>query len=257
MWAGVDTDDFPPPILPVVYRESPVVYGQTMENPVSIGAPPIEVNIRRSARARRYSLRVSNTDGKVNLTLPSRAPLSEALAFAERQEAWLRKTLSSQPQLITPEYGGRFLFEGQDYTLKHGPGRRVVLGADKITVPGTAETLAAKLRGFCKVRARERLFERTNHHANQLGRPFGRMTIRDTSSRWGSCSQEGNLMYSWRLIMAPPAVLNYVVAHEVAHLAELNHSAAFWRLVARLDPDFETNRRWLKTKGPLLHSYRF
>jgi predicted metal-dependent hydrolase len=110
---------------------------------------------------------------------------------------------------------------------------------------------------FLKALARERLAEASDRHAAALGRGFGRLTLRDTRSRWGSCSPDGRLMYSWRLIMAPPPVLDYVAAHEVAHLVELNHSPAYWKVVTGICPDWKVHRNWLKTQGSGLHRLRF
>ena len=103
----------------------------------------------------------------------------------------------------------------------------------------------------------DRLAAASDHYAALLGRRHTRLTLRDTRSRWGSCSAKGALGYSWRLILAPPDVLNYVAAHEVAHLAQMNHSPAFWAEVARLMPDYETPRAWLRREGGALHRYRF
>ncbi|MFM2356655.1 MAG: hypothetical protein RLZZ528_2391, partial [Pseudomonadota bacterium] len=110
---------------------------------------------------------------------------------------------------------------------------------------------------FLRVAARTRLNAACDRFAAALGRPYSRIALRDTRSRWGSCTQDGGLMFSWRLVMAPPEVLDYVAAHEVAHLAEMNHSDAFWSVVARLYPDHARQRRWLKAEGSLLHGYRF
>ena len=110
---------------------------------------------------------------------------------------------------------------------------------------------------FLKHLARDRLTAASDRYATQIGCRYTRVTLRDTRSRWGSCTADGGLMYSWRLIMAPPEVLDYVAAHEVAHLAEMNHSPAFWAVVARLMPGYAARRRWLKQHGQSLHAHRF
>jgi predicted metal-dependent hydrolase len=94
-------------------------------------------------------------------------------------------------------------------------------------------------------------------HALRAGREAGRLSLRDTRSRWGSCSCRGDIMLSWRLVMAPPAILDYVAAHEAAHLVRMDHSRDFWRLVARLDPGHEAARGWLRREGASLHRWRF
>jgi predicted metal-dependent hydrolase len=138
-----------------------------------------------------------------------------------------------------------------------GNGRLVRPDGDMLLVPGAPDRVAARIAGFLKQTARDRLAASSDHYANALGRSYTRLTLRDTRSRWGSCTADGGLMYSWRLIMAPPEVLNYVAAHEVAHLAEMNHSDAFWQVVTRLYGDYRAPRRWLREKGGDLHRYRF
>ena len=110
---------------------------------------------------------------------------------------------------------------------------------------------------WLKVLARDRLARASTHYAGLVGRSYSSLALRDTRSRWGSCSPGGRLMYSWRLIMAPPAVLDYVAAHEVAHLVELNHSPAYWAVVSRICPDWQGHRSWLHDQGSALHRLRF
>jgi len=163
---------------------------------VSIGSPPIEVHLKRSARARRYSLRISNVDSKVSLTLPERASERDAIGFAVRQEGWLRTALAKRPALTLPALGQTVLYEGRDVRIMPGTGRSVTLQNDRIFVPGNTETVAAKLRGYFKVQARQRLAAASGRYAAQIGRQLGTITLRDTRSRWGSCTAAGNLMYS-------------------------------------------------------------
>jgi len=224
-----------------------------MDNQVIIGTPPIVVHIRRSARARKYALRISNADGRVNLTVPARASLDQAVDFAKRQEVWLHKNLAKRAPLVIPSFGEIFVFEGQDLRIQPVTGRRVQRIGDILQVPDDPDKLAARLRGFCKVQARERLVAASEKYAHMLGVSFGRVTLRDTRTRWGSCTQSGDLMYSWRLILAPALVLDYVAAHEVAHLVELNHSAAYWDVVRQICPLYQRHRDWLRTKGSQLH----
>jgi predicted metal-dependent hydrolase len=222
------------------------------------GDPPIELTLRPSARARRLSLRVSALDGRVTLTLPRGTRRREALAFAEDKADWIRGHLGARPEVLRPMPGTELPFLGASHRIVAGPGRAVRPGDGVIHVPETRpETTPARLAAFLKLRARDALAEASARHAGALGRPHGQITLRDTRSRWGSCSSKGNLMFSWRLIMAPPEVLDYVAAHEVAHLAEMNHSAAFWRVVETLTPDHGAPRRWLRLNGAELHRYRF
>lgn len=221
------------------------------------GPPPITVTLRRSARARRISLRVSGLDGRVTLTLPRRVPEREGLEFARQKQDWLHRQLSAQAPEVAVRLGASLPVEGQLHRLAPGSGRRVLAEADRLMVPGTPETAPARVQAWLKALARERLAEASDRYAARLGREYARLSLRDTRSRWGSCSSQGTLMYSWRLIMAPPEVLDYVAAHEVAHLVQMNHSPAFWALVAELAPDYAGPRRWLRENGSELHRYRF
>jgi len=135
--------------------------------------------------------------------------------------------------------------------------RGAALRDGRLEVPDDPARVGARVRAFLKEQARGRLVAASERHATALGCDFGRITLRDTRSRWGSCSSRGDLMYSWRLVMAPPEVLDYVAAHEVAHLAEMNHSPAFWALVGQLCPGHRAPRAWLRAHGTLLHRVRF
>lgn len=227
--------------------------------PTLTGSPPIDVTLRRSARTRRFSLRVSRLDGRVTLSMPLRAKESEAMSFLKAQEDWLRQTLvemsSSVPQSVT--LGARLPVEGQRFTLAQGSGRSIRVEGDQILVPGDPAQAGARVGAWLKVLARDRLAAASTHYAGLVNRPYSRLTLRDTRSRWGSCSHDKALMYNWRLIMAPPSVLTYVAAHEVAHLVEMNHSADFWAVVARIYPDYAAERAWLHREGQALHRHRF
>lgn len=222
------------------------------------GDPPIPLTLRRSARARRMSLRVSRLDGRVTLTLPVRAAEAPALAFARERADWIREALARMPcqQHVGP--GTELPVEGRLLRLEAAPGRGVPrIDGAALCLPGDPARAGARAQAFLKALARERLAEASGRHAAALGLRHGTLTLRDTRSRWGSCTAEGNLMYSWRLIMAPPPVLDYVAAHEVAHLARMDHSPAFWAVVARLMPGYKAPRAWLKRQGQDLHGYRF
>lgn len=219
------------------------------------GAPPIPLTIRRSGRARRISLRISQLDGRVTLTLPTGAPEQEALDFARSKESWIRGHLSTQPEICVPEIGRYIPVEGQMLRIIPANGRRVSVSGDQIAVPEQSTT--TRLQSWLRDLARDRLAAASDLYADRLGRSYQRITLRDTRSRWGSCSSQGALMFSWRLIMAPPQVLAYVAAHEVAHLAEMNHSQAFWSQVERIYGPYDTERRWLRENGTQLHRYQF
>jgi predicted metal-dependent hydrolase len=221
------------------------------------GLPAVEITLRRSARARRFSLRVSRLDGSVTLSLPHGAREAEALAFARTQEDWLRAALARMPRVAVVGPGSAIPVEGRTLRVVPASGRVPRIEGDSLCVPGDPDRAGARAAAFLKLMARDRLAEACDRHADRLGRPYARLTLRDTRSRWGSCAADGSLMFSWRLIMAPPPVLDYVAAHEVAHLVQMNHSPAFWSVVARLFPDHAAARRWLKAEGQALHALRF
>ena len=227
--------------------------------PVLPGPPPVEVHLKRSARARRFSLRVSRLDGRVTLSMPARAREGEALAFLRGHEGWLRETLEAMPDsaVLPVGLGSVIPVEGRALTVAPGSGRGVRVEGDSLLVPGDPATAGARVAAWLKVLARDRLAKASTHYAGLVGRSYSSLALRDTRSRWGSCSPDGRLMYSWRLIMAPPSVLDYVAAHEVAHLVEMNHSPAYWAVVSRIYPGWETQRAWLHANGQGLHRLRF
>lgn len=219
------------------------------------GDPPVRLRIRRSARARRLSLTVSRLDGRVTLTLPPRTALRSALAFVSERRPWLDQVLGHVAS-VEPVGPGTWLpVEGTRLLLTPATLRSPRIEENRLLVP-TARPTAGAL-AWLRLLARQRLAQRVERHAAALGRKPGTLTLRDTRSRWGSCTARGDLMFNWRLILAPPPVLDYVAAHEVAHLVQMNHSPAFWAEVAALFPDHLEARRWLKTEGAALHRYRF
>ena len=221
------------------------------------GEPDIPLILRHSARARRISLRVSQLDGRVTLTLPKRVALDTALDFAREKEPWIRKHLASRATDVQIELGVCMPVEGRMLQLSEGTGHKVTITGTQLHVPGPSERVAKRLEGYLKALARERLAAASDLYASRLGRTYSALTLRDTRSRWGSCTTQGRLMYSWRLVLAPPDVLSYVAAHEVAHLAHMDHSPAFWRTVADIFGEYDRQRAWLRGEGNALHRYRF
>ena len=207
---------------------------------------PIEVRI--SPRARRISLHIDAAEGVVELILPRRARLEAGYAFAESKRRWIEARLAAMPPRTPFEPGAEVPVLGVVHRIRHlGEGARgtVSIAGDEILVAGGAEHTPRRVRDYLIAMAKRELAARARALAATLNRKIARVTVRDTSSRWGSCSVHGNLSFSWRLIFAPEAVLHYVVAHEVAHLVEMNHGPRFWRLVERLAPGSAEHRSWL------------
>lgn len=219
--------------------------------------PEISVQIRHSARARRLSLRISSLDGKVTLSGPPYVRERDYMAFIRDKEDWIIKNLAVMPEKTLVAAGAVLVYRGSPVTVAMASQRGVRIAGDAIYVAHTSRSIGASIKGFLKSQARDALAHASDRYAAQLGVGYSALVLRDTRSRWGSCSSQGQLMYSWRLIMAPPDILDYVAAHEVAHLIEMNHSRAFWNVVARLYPDYEKAREWLRSHGPMLHRYDF
>ncbi len=218
---------------------------------------PGDVAVRRVPRARRMRLRLDSRAGTPVLVLPPRVSLASGLAFAADHAAWLRSHIERIPARVPFASGVEIPFEGEARVLAAEPGAsrgvRLVVGA--ILVGGPERGFARRLLEWLKGCARERIEARARIHAAALGRAVARIGLRDPRGRWGSCSRRGDLSISWRLILAPPFVLDYVVAHEVAHLAHMNHSRAFWRALARLAPDHARAQDWLRRHGADLHRF--
>ena len=221
------------------------------------GNPQISVVLRRSKRSRRMSLRISRIKGLVTLSLPISCPIAQAKCFLMEKESWIRKNLVALPKNTPVCAGSQLLYQGKKFNIRMGDGKKVMQVGSDLIVPGPQSVIASRAKVFLKFQARQALSAATDHYAEALGRSYGKLTLRDTISRWGSCSTRGNISYSWRLIMAPPDVLNYVCAHEVAHLVEMNHSANFWSVVEQIFPNYDHQRTWLKEHGEVLHSYQF
>ena len=223
---------------------------------LTIGEPGVEVRLHRSARARRLTLRIAAGTGEARVTAPPRVPLAQIHDFLAAQADWLHDRIAQLPQTVTVEPGATLPLRGVPMRLEPARDTRVTAYPDRLAVPD-GPGFAARLRGWLKAQARADLAAACDRHAARLDVAPARLTLRDTRSRWGSCTAEGALMFSWRLILAPAAVLDYVALHEVAHLREMNHSARYWALVERAMPDYRRHRGWLKRHGADLHRYRF
>jgi predicted metal-dependent hydrolase len=221
-----------------------------------------EVALRRRAAAKRITLRVSNATGEVVLTIPERTDLSTAQRFASSHGDWIAPRLARVPERVAFRPGALVPLRGVPHKVVHSANVRGTTRADRgprgepiILVCGEAAHVARRVREFLEAEARKDLAAAVRRHSAKLGATAKRITVRDTTSRWGSCSAKGALSFSWRLILAPPFVLDYLAAHEVAHLRELNHSHRFWRLTYELCPRTGEAERWLKRHGSELHRF--
>ena len=225
-------------------------------------ATPVEV--RRHPAARRMTLRVSRTRRAVIVTLPPACDLKQAGHFLSTHLDWVRERLGTMAEAEPFQHGGWLPLRGEMHTLnfigaERGPAVSCRAGAGTtppvLTVRGHLEHAPRRLLSWLGDQARADLTARVAWHARRLGVTHGRITVRDQTSRWGSCSSNGNLSFSWRLILAPPIVLDYVAAHEVAHLREMNHGRRFWDLCRKTMPEMDKARLWLDHYGADLHRY--
>jgi len=220
------------------------------------------VRLRRHRQARRYTLRIQAATREVVLTIPTRGSLKEARNFAQKQGGWIAARLGRLPEAAPFADGAVVPLRGEPHRIAHRRGLRGTVwietdaaGDRLLCVAGQAPHIDRRIGDFLRREARRDLEAASLRFADQLGLAVRRVTLRDQSSRWGSCSTTGMLSFSWRLILAPRHVLDYLAAHEVAHLIEMNHSAKFWRLVQRLCPDHERAKTWLDVHGADLHRY--
>ena len=213
------------------------------------GDPPISISVRRSNRTRTLRLKVSRLGGIVEVAVPSGIGIDQARRFAADNRQWIMTAVKRSQERIIPRFGSRFPLEGNELLLRRSNGAVPRCDGQHLNLQCDESELPAVLGVHCKWLARSKLDASVRHHAELLAIPTPRFRIKDTTSRWGSCSARGNLNFSWRLIMMPPVVLNYVVAHEVSHLAEMNHSPMFWKIVERLCPRYREHRKWLKDNG--------
>jgi predicted metal-dependent hydrolase len=220
------------------------------------------VRLRRHRQARRYTLRIDAALHEVVLTMPPRGSVREARDFAQQHGGWIAARLKRLPEAAPFVHGVEVPLRGIPHRIVHRRNVRGTVwtetddrGQRLLCVAGEPPHLDRRIGDFLKREARADLETVSNRYAAKLGIPIKRVSIRDQSSRWGSCSNTGVLSFSWRLILAPSYVLDYLAAHEVAHLKELNHSPRFWKLVGRLDTDFERAKAWLDAHGTDLHRY--
>lgn len=256
---------------------------------VEVGCP---LELRRSRRARRFSLKVSHTERAAILTLPEEVKIEEAGHFLSRHMEWLKRQIDRLPKPIPFEDGAVIPLKGIAHKISFVGAVRYqgvvwVEEADTLTpmeqwdpnaacnieekihykavantrdlpricVSGGEQHGPRRLGDWLRAQAKAELTRRTHYHASNLGCRPTRISVRDQSTRWGSCSTTGTISFSWRLIFAPNYVLDYVAAHETAHLREMNHGPRFWRLVRETMPDMQRARIWLKQNGAELHRF--
>ena len=226
---------------------------QPIEAPEEIAG----VRVKVSARATRMALRVDVKAGDVVLTWPRGTSERGALRFIEQNRDWIERSRRKLPPPKAFSEGEIISIHGQEYKIVRKDGRGVTfLAAGHLVVHGRPEHMSRRIKDFLKEQAREVLEEVAAIKLSDLNLKSVGVRVIDPKTRWGSCAPDGRMMFSWRLILAPPEVLDYVVAHEVAHRIHMNHSRKFWALCASLTGDAAASRRWLRTHGSVLMAYR-
>jgi len=223
--------------------------------PEALGVP---ARLSVNPRARRLSIRIDGRAGEAVLIAPSERKLGEVVAFARTKGRWMRERLEARVEGTPLEPGATVSLFGRPVRLEAVGGA----GAARLSADGTAivsggegEAFGRRVENFFKRVARETLQARTDVHLRALGQRPVKMSIADPKSRWGSCSPHNRtIRYSWRVVMAPPEVIDYLAAHEVAHLVHADHSPAYWAVVQRLVGDHRPFRKWLRDHGPALHA---
>jgi len=213
-----------------------------------------------NARAKRISIRIDMRQGEAVAIAPRASHLSQAVAFAMTKAQWIGERLSDQPEVVPLRAGGQVTYLGRSVKLEATGGAGAARLYETPDGPvlrsgGEGEAYSRRIENWFRREARRFLEERTQVHLNTLGQAPVRISIVDTRSRWGSCSPHNrSIRYSWRVIMAPAAVADYLAAHEVAHLVRADHSPEYWAVVTRLIGDHKPVRRWLKDHGAALHA---
>ncbi len=218
---------------------------------IDVSGRTLTIVFRRNAQAKRLILRMSKCGSDVVVTMPKRASQASALAFVEKSRAWIEGQLAKRK----PREDGIVPIRGVPHRIEAAGGRRglIRIEADAVHVPGEPAHIERRLRDWLKALARKELSDASLRYARAMGTSVKAISIRDQASRWGSCAADGKLSYSWRLIMAPAFVLDYVAAHEVAHRLQMNHGPKFWRLVLAHCPHTKDAKNWLKRHGRELH----
>lgn len=238
---------------------------QTIE--VRHGSDSFGVEVRRSPTARRLILRVRGATRDAVLTIPKRTSMADAKSFAERQAAWIGARLQRLPEAVSLQAGAIIPVRGAPTLIVSCPHARGVAWLDPapfdasdatqtLCVTGDPAHLQRRLLDFLRRECRRDLERAVAQAVERIGKRPPPITLRDTATRWGSCTASGRLNFSWRLILAPPFVLDYLAAHEVAHLVHMNHSPKFWSLCRSLNADTDRAEAWLNAHGASLHRYR-
>lgn len=229
----------------------------TEKQHITLNGKDIPLVVRRHKAAKRVSLRLMPAGDGVVLTLPMRGSLPRAMAFLQQKADWVLTHVAQTPQKIRLEHGATIPVLGVLHVIERMEGRGVThISAGKLYVYGAPEFTARRVKDFLKKHLHAYCLERAQAMAAQLGKSVRAVRIAAMRSRWGSCSVASELAFNARLVFAPGEIVDYLIAHEVAHLAQMDHSQRFWQCVAVLYPDYSRARAWLKREGQSLYRYQ-
>lgn len=212
------------------------------------------VHVKPHPTARRVTLRYDGKKEHFVVTTPQRTSKKFITAFLTTHQNWMAQQQSIAPQKINPLQQGRITIQGIERRIEHNEaaGVAVTLHPEHIEIRCRAERVPRALQRFVKQHAEQIITPLCHDKAAQIDKKISAVNFRDTTSRWGSCAHDGKLSFSWRLIFAPQEVIDYVVAHEVAHLQHFDHSPAFWTLCRKLSTDYTKGKHWLQLNGQSL-----
>jgi predicted metal-dependent hydrolase len=234
-----------------------------MERTHEVAGRTLPLRIVENSRAKRLTLRIDAGGRGLRITIPPGFCDAEVNRFLERHQGWLETRLAKVPDQPGVRPGIKIPVRGVPHLVLHEPSRRGTVtvegraGGPVLVVCGDPRHLPRRIADFLKREARRDIEQLVAKHSAAVGKRAKAIRFKDTVSRWGSCTSDGSLSFSWRIMMAPPPVINYLVAHEVAHLREMNHGPKFWKLCAELCPDTDRCKAWLKRNGNALQAIRF
>ena len=227
---------------------------------ITLEGEEFPIAIKRHATAKRYTLRYDGEQELIKLTIPKRASIKGGLEFTASRANWLFGQMHKVADRTELAPGAEFPLLGLNTLLAHEAGRGMAELDESeqpqtLTIRGGADFFNSRLKRYLSRYLKEFITPIANEYAGTLGVKFKKVSIRDTKTHWGSCTPDGNLSFAFRLVFAEPEIVDYIVAHEVAHLRELNHSKDFWQLTEQLCPDYKTHRKWLKEHGSELERF--
>lgn len=237
--------------------------GRIEEREHAVAGRTLPLRIVENPRARRLTLRIDAGGRGLRITVPPGIAGGEVERFLTRHQGWLEEKLAKAPDKPQVRPGIKLPLRGVPHLLVHEPAKRGTVAirqgesGPELVVFGDRTHFARRVADFLKREARKEIEALVGRHSVSVGRKVKAIRFKDTTSRWGSCTADGNLSFSWRIMMAPGPVINYLVAHEVAHLREMNHGTKFWKLCEELCPDTDRCKAWLKKNGNALQAIAF